>query len=120
MDLTAWQKGHKLVLAIYLVTKTFPREEVFGLSNQLRRAAVSITSNIAEGFGRRTYREKHRFYIIATGSLTELQNQLFIAKDVKYITAKHFEKLYNRTVTVQKILSGLIRCTKLRTISNRY
>ena len=77
----AWQEGHKLVLMVYEVTKNFPKEEMFGLVNQLRRAAVSITSNIAEGFSRKTYGEKLQFYCIALGSLTEVQNQILIAKE---------------------------------------
>ena len=68
-DLIVWQKGHKLVLTVYLVTKKFPREELFGLSSQMRRAGVSITSNIAEGFGRKGFKEKIQFYYLAKGSL---------------------------------------------------
>lgn len=86
-DLYAWQAGHKLVLSIYEVTQKFPKEELFGLTNQLRRAAVSITSNIAEGFSRSSYKEKSQFYSMALGSLTEIQNQLLIAKDIKYLSS---------------------------------
>ncbi|MBI4599730.1 four helix bundle protein [Candidatus Uhrbacteria bacterium] len=71
-DLKAWQEGHTLVLKIYKITQSFPKEEQFGLTNQLRRAAVSLTSNIAEGFGRGSYKEKAQFYSIALGSLTEV------------------------------------------------
>jgi four helix bundle protein len=75
-DLDAWKKGHELVLMVYKITKSFPNEEVFGLTIQMRRSAVSSTSNIAEGFSRHTHKEKIQFYSIALGSVTELQNQL--------------------------------------------
>ena len=81
-DLNAWKEGHKLVLMIYNFTKNFPKEEIFGLVSQMRRCSVSITSNIAEGFSRQSYKEKAQFYAISLGSVTELQNQLLIAKDI--------------------------------------
>jgi four helix bundle protein len=74
-DLNTWREAHKLVLMIYGATKTFPREEIFSLTSQVRRAAISITSNIAEGFGRQGYKEKIQFYYFAQGSLIELKNQ---------------------------------------------
>ena len=111
-DLTTWQEGHRLVLAVYGATKSFPKEEQFGLTSQIRRAAVSITSNIAEGFSRSTLADKSHFYIMAYGSLTELQNQLLIARDVNYITAEVFAKIADRSVATQKLISGLIRSIK--------
>ena len=111
-DLEVWREGHKLVLMIYESTKQFPKEEVFGLISQLRRAAISITSNIAEGFARFSYREKTQFYLMARGSLTELQNQLFIAKDVGYLTDKEFTKIINQSTIVHKLLNALIRKNK--------
>ena len=83
-DLIAWQESHKLVLLIYEETKKFPKEEIFILTSQMRRAAISITSNIAEGFGRRSYKEKVQFYYLAQSSLTELKNQIITSKDIKY------------------------------------
>ena len=68
-DLKTWQEGHQIVILVYKITKEFPKEEIFGLVSQMRRAVVSITSNIAEGFGRQTYKEKVQFYYIAQGSL---------------------------------------------------
>ncbi len=68
-DLVAWQEGHKLVLSVYILTKSFPQEELYSLTNQLRRAVVSITSNIAEGFNRKTLNDKSHFYIMAHGSV---------------------------------------------------
>ena len=111
-DLNAWREGHKLVLAVYKLTEKFPKKETFSLVNQMRRCAVSITSNIAEGFSRQSYKEKVQFYSIALGSVTELQNQLLIARDVGYLSKKEFEKRAGQTVTVHKIVNGLIKKSK--------
>jgi len=111
-DLNAWKEGHKLVLDVYRITKNFPKEEQFGLTNQLRRAAVSFTSNIAEGFSRNFYKEKLQFYSMALGSLTEIQNQLLVAKDVGYISKEEFDKIAEQTITVNKITNGLIKKSK--------
>lgn len=108
-DLDAWREGHKLVLEIYSVTRDFPKEELFGLTNQLRRAGVSITSNIAEGFSRTSFKEKIQFYFISLGSLTEVQNQLLIAKDVKYLSIDKFESMAIHSIKVSKIINGLIK-----------
>lgn len=111
-DLIVWQQGHQLVLRIYYLTKQFPKEEVYGLTQQMRRSAVSITSNIAEGFGRRSYKEKTQFYYLAQSSLIELQNQLLIARDVSYLKQTAFQLIANQTISVQKLLSKLIKKTK--------
>jgi len=79
-DLNTWKEGHKLVLMVYKTTDKFPSKETFSLIDQMRRAAVSLTSNIAEGFTRAGIKEKIQFYLMAKGSLTELQNQLYVAK----------------------------------------
>ena len=71
-DLDTWEKGHQLVISIYKKTQLFPREEMFGLTSQMKRCSVSVTSNIAEGFSRQSYKDKIRFYYISKGSLTEL------------------------------------------------
>lgn len=113
-DLNAWKEGHKLVIDVYGVTKIFPKEELFGLTNQLRRAVVSITSNIAEGFSRQSYKEKIQFYFMALGSLTEVQNQLLIAKDVGYLEIKDFKGIASQTVEVSKVINGLIKSLKSR------
>jgi four helix bundle protein len=111
-DLNAWKEGHKLVLMIYEITKNFPKEEIFGLTSQIRRCTVSITSNIAEGFSRQSYKEKVRFYSIALGSITELQNQLLIAKDIGYITKEQFQDIAEQSIKVHKITNGLIKSSK--------
>jgi four helix bundle protein len=108
-DLDAWQEAHKLVLVIYEITREFPKEELSGLSIQMRRVGTSITSNIAEGFSRGFLKEKIQFYSIAQGSVTELQNQLLIARDVGYIAKEKFEKIITQTVKVHKIINGLIK-----------
>ena len=107
-----WKKGHKLVLMIYSETKKFPKKEMFGLTSQMRRASVSITSNIAEGFSRNHSKKKYRFYTIAQGSLIELQNQLIISRDVGLLTDNKFLKIANQTVDVHKLINGLKRSIK--------
>lgn len=108
-DLNAWKEGHKLVITIYKITESFPQKEVFALTNQMRRCAVSITSNIAEGFSRNTHNDKYQFYAVAQGSLTELQNQLLIARDIKYLNEKEFQEIAEQTIVVNKLLNGLKR-----------
>ena len=111
-DLNAWKEAHSLVLMIYKITKDFPKEEMFGLTSQIRRAVISITSNIAEGFSRQTYKEKIQFYFIAKSSLTEVQNQLLIARDINYINKQDFNDIANQSVIVHKLLNGLIKKSK--------
>jgi four helix bundle protein len=111
-DLNAWKEGHKLVVMVYACTKKFPKEEIFGLTNQVRRASVSVTSNLAEGFSRNSYGEKLQFYVTALRSLTEVQNQLLVARDVGYLNHNEFEKFAEQTITVSKLMNGLIKSTK--------
>lgn len=111
-DLNCWKEGHKLVTSVYTVTQLFPKEEIYGLTNQIRRCAISITSNIAEGFSRNSYKEKVQFYTIALGSITEFQNQLLVAKDVGYISKESFQSLASRSVVIHKIVNGLIKKSK--------
>jgi four helix bundle protein len=115
-DLKAWQESHKLVLLIYKSVRSFPKEENFGLTSQMRRSAISITSNIAEGFGRQGYKEKIQFYYIAQGSLTELRNQIIVAKDVGYIDANEYDTLKDQINLAHRLLQGLI--TKSKEIMN--
>ena len=111
-DLNAWKEGHKLALEVYQITKEFPKEEQFGLTAQLRRAAVSFTSNIAEGFSRTSWREKVQFYATALGSLTEIQNQLLLARDIGYVSTTNFDAIAKQTIIVNKLTSGLIKKSK--------
>ena len=114
-DLDAWKEGHKLVLMVYKVTKDFPKDELFGLTIQIKRAVISITSNIAEGFSRYSYKEKTQFYYISLGSLTEVQNQLLAARDLGYCSEKSFMPIAEQTVKASKIINGLIKKTRILT-----
>ena len=111
-DLHAWQEGHKLVLAVYKETENFPDKERYGITDQMRRAVVSITSNIAEGFSRRSSKEKNRFYCMAQASLVELQNQLIISKDVGYLQGDKFRAMADQSITTNKLINGLQRATR--------
>ena len=111
-DLIVWQKAHQLVLMIYKLTRDFPKTETYSLVDQMRRAVVSITSNIAEGFGRQYYKEKIQFYYQANGSLIELENQILIARDLDYFKPK--QQLYDLCLEVHKLLQGLITSSKKR------
>ncbi|MDX9855989.1 MAG: four helix bundle protein [Candidatus Pacearchaeota archaeon] len=111
-DLIAWQEGHRLVLMTYKLVKKYPKDELFALVTQIRRCVVSITSNIAEGFSRQSYKEKLQFYSIAQGSVTELQNQLLISKDVGYLNNDEFDEIAAQIIKVHKLVSGLIKKTK--------
>ena len=113
-DLNAWKEGHKLVLSIYKLTSDYPKKETFVLVSQMLRCTISITSNLAEGFGRQGKKEKIQFYYMAQASLVELQNQLIISKDVKYISEAVFENIWNQTIVVHKLITGLIKSIKKR------
>lgn len=111
-DLKAWQEGHKLVLQIYKTTKKFPSSETFGLISQMQRCVVSVTSNIAEGFTRQSKKEKIQFFYTALASLTELQNQLIISRDLKLLPLNEFTTLANQSILVQKLIHGLVKYLK--------
>ena len=111
-DLIVWKEGHRLVLMIYNITGSFPDNEKFGLVSQMRRCVVSITSNIAEGFGRQGIKEKIQFYYLANGSTTEVKNQLLIARDVGYISPTDFTKIENLLLDTHHLLLALISKTK--------
>jgi four helix bundle protein len=112
--LLAWQEARKLAKDVYVMTRKFPKDEQFALTNQMRRAATSITANIAEGFSRQTIADKAHFYSMALGSLTELQSFLYTALDIGYIGENERSKLYNQSVHAHKLLNGLIKSTKQR------
>lgn len=111
-DLMVWKEGHRLVLLVYKVTKKFPKTETYSLIDQMRRAAASITANIAEGFGRHSYKEKLQFYYLAQGSLLELKNFVLIAKDVGYLDNYDFNDLVEQSNLSHQILQGFIQKTK--------
>lgn len=103
-DLIVWQKGHEFVLEVYKITKIFPKEEVYGLTSQFRRAAVSITANIAEGYKRTSVKEKLRFYNIFQASLEECRYFLILSNDLNYI--KDATKQIKLIESVSKLLNG--------------
>jgi four helix bundle protein len=113
-ELIAWQKAMKLVTEIYEVTRGFPGEERYGLTKQLRRAAVSVPSNIAEGQARFSQKEFHHFLSQARGSLVEIETQLLIAKDLKYLQPARVEVLLSAADELGRILNGLIASIKSR------
>ncbi|MFA6533705.1 MAG: four helix bundle protein [Patescibacteria group bacterium] len=120
VDLLAWREAHKLTLTIYRATKNFPSDENFGLTNQMRRAAVSVASNLAEGFSRQSKKEKKQFYSIGKSSLTELQNQLIIARDLNYLNNPDFQKIFKISVQCSKLTSGLIKSVANRPLNTAY
>ena len=107
--LLAWQKSHELVLKICEITKDFPRDEQFGLTSQIRRAAVSIPSNIVEGKARGSNKEYKRFLLISRGSLEELKYQLFLARDLKYIDETIYEEIISLADETGKMFNSLIK-----------
>ncbi|MBN9658137.1 MAG: four helix bundle protein [Acidobacteria bacterium] len=111
-ELKVWKKAHSLTLAIYHSTMAFPREEIYGLTSQLRRASASIPANLAEGCGRTGDAELARFCSIALGSASEVEYHLLLAKDLNMLEPRDFEVLTNRTIEVKRMLTSLIQ--KLR------
>jgi len=114
-DLIAWQKAMDLVEAIYRATQVFPKEEIYGLTAQVRRAAVSIPSNIAEGQGRSTTRDFLYFLSVAQGSVKEAETQVLIAERLAYVTKQVSARLVEQTTEVGRLISGLTKALKRRT-----
>jgi four helix bundle protein len=104
-----WEKAHQPTLAIYHVTGAFPREEIYGLASQMRRAASSIPSNIAEGCGRDGDAELSRFCSVARGSASELDYQILLARDLKLILSPQYEQLSSQAVEIKRMLTVLIQ-----------
>lgn len=111
-ELDVWQEAHKLVLMVYDATKKFPDDEKFGLVSQMRRAAVSIPANIAEGFKRRGIRDKIRFYNTSEGSLEEVKYFFILSKDLSYLVSN--DDLLKQAEIVGRLLNGLIISTERR------
>jgi four helix bundle protein len=112
IKLDVWVETRKLANLIYDATKVFPKEEIFGLVNQLRRCAVSVPSNIAEGCGRQTAKDTINFLHISRGSLYELETQCYLALDQKYIDENNFTVIFNQIQTSKKLLNGFINYYK--------
>lgn len=112
MDIIAWQKGYELVLKIYKLTINFPKNEEFGLKSQIRRAVISIISNIAEGFKRRGLADRLKFYNQAETSLEEVKCQSLISHDLNYFTDSEFQDVFNLMNETGRILNGWIKNQK--------
>lgn len=112
-DLKAWQEGHQLLLTVYKKIEKFPKSEIFAIIPQMRRCAISVTSNIAEGFSRKTNKEKMQFYYISLGSITELQNQIVVSRDLNYLKKEEFNQIFEQIITVQKLINGLIKSSRI-------
>lgn len=111
-DLEAWREAHKLTLLIYKITQGFTKTEIYGLTSQLRRAAVSIEACIAEGFCRFHFKDRLNFYYDARGSIGEVQSQMIDAKDLGFVSEEEFKQVFDQAEKVGVILGGLIRSTE--------
>ncbi len=107
-ELEVWKKSHKLTLQLYRLSRNFPREEVYGLTSQMRRPAVSIGANLAEGCGRRTSAELARFVRIAMGSTSELDYHLLLCRDFEFISNEQYDRTTRELVRIRKMRSGLL------------
>ena len=108
-DLIVWQKSMVLVTQVYLISKTLPKEELYGLVSQIRKSAVSVPSNIAEGYGRNSTKDYLRFLQIASGSLYEMQTQLEICQNLEYISMQEYNRINAQSMEIERMLSSLIR-----------
>ncbi|TVZ25843.1 four helix bundle protein [Gillisia sp. Hel_I_86] len=104
LNLEIWKRSHKLTLKIYKTTNSFPKEELFGLTSQMRRSSSSIPTNIAEGSGRSTNQQFAYFLQIASGSCSEIQYQLILSKDLSYISEELFNELHRETIEIRKMI----------------
>jgi len=111
-DLDVWKQSRFLVKNVYQLSKSFPKEEQFGLINQLRRAAISVPSNIAEGAGRNHSKDSIQFFFIARGSLYEIETQLIIAFDLEYISDSQLHEVLEHIARCKKLLNGFINYSK--------
>jgi four helix bundle protein len=113
-ELLVWQKAMELPVLVYRLTEGFPKREIYGLAAQIRRAGVSVPSNIAEGYGRGSRREYIQFLSIAQGSLKELETQTILAERLTYATQSQAERIFSQAEVIGKMLGGLIRSLKPR------
>lgn len=107
--LHVWKESHELVLMVYEITKKFPKDELFGLVSQIRRAAVSIPANIVEGYARTSKKELAQFLSVSRGSLAEVEYYLFLSKELRYLSPAEYEKIENKRIIVGKLLNGFVR-----------
>lgn len=114
-DLKIWQKSHQLTLKIYEVTKKFPKEELYGLTSQIKRAAVSVPTNIVEGNSRNTTKEYIQFLFNSRGSLEETRYLLFLSKELSFINKEIYSNLEDKYEEISKMLNGLIKSLRNKT-----
>lgn len=119
-QLEVWQLSKVLTLHIYKCTSKFPQSEKFGLVSQLRRASVSIVSNIAEGFGRILPKDKSRFYVIARGSLDEIECQLMVSHELNMLNKQNFDFAVSKIISIKKMLNALIKKQTYKSNSSSY
>lgn len=119
-DLIVWQKAHAFVIDVYKITKTYPKEEVFGLTSQFRRAATSIAANIAEGYGKKSINDKLRFYNISEGSINECRYYVILSKELEYTSAIKSDELYKNLEVVQKLLYSYSNAIKKSLQNSNY
>ena len=110
--LKVWEKAHALTLAVYKITEKFPKQELYALTNQIQRAAVSVPTNIAEGCGKDSDAELKRYFMIAMGSASELEYLLLLARDLTYLPEESHQILYSDLVEVRKMLNAFIQKLK--------
>ena len=108
-DLRVWEKAYELILSVYKATRSFPREEMYGLTSQLRRAAASVGANIAEGCGRRSDPEMRRFLQIARGSANEVEYHLLLARDLEFLSGADFKDLEVAVLEIQRMLASFVQ-----------
>jgi four helix bundle protein len=111
-DLDVWKSSRELVKLVYLLTKPFPKEELYALTNQIRRSVVSVPSNIAEGIGRQSNKETIHFLYIAKGSLQEVETQLYLSFDLGYISEIELKNILEKVISNKKLLNGFINYYK--------
>lgn len=104
-----WKQSHALTISVYQLTQLFPKEERYGVIDQLRRTASSVSANIAEGFGRYHFKDKQRFYYTARASAAEVQNFIWLSTDLDYVTKEIAREVFRKTTDVKKLINGLIR-----------
>ena len=111
-SLKVWEKAHELTLAIYEATREFPKHEIYGVTSQIQRAAVSVPTNIAEGCGKDSDAELKRYFLIAMGSSSELEYLLLLARDLGYLPAESYQTLQSKLIEVRKMLNAFIQHLK--------
>jgi four helix bundle protein len=111
-SLKVWEKAHELVLKVYKATDSFPKHELYGVTSQIRRAAVSVPTNIAEGCGKDSDGELKRYFLIAMGSASELEYLLILARDLNYLKDEAYREMQSQLVEIRKMLNAFIQTLK--------